>query len=188
MTRWSSIALQWALMTAVSTLLFVGFFNLNGLLFAQFEHVERINWVFLPAGFRVLLVLTMDVPAALGIALATLWINRELLAEQWLPMACIGLASGFGPWLVKLWMQWRGVLHRDLLHLSSTSLLQYVLVYAAVNAIVHQALFWWFALHDSQPWLDVWPMFFGDLAGALIVLYTVKLGLSWVKNRLHPKD
>ena len=188
MTRWPSIAVQWSLMTFVSTVLFTGFYHLNGWLFTQLEHVERINWVFLPAGFRVLLVLTMDLPAALGIALATLWINRDILGEQWWPMVCIGLASGFGPWVVKLWMQWRGMLDRDLLHLNSASLLQYVLVYAAVNAVAHQALFWGFALHNSQPWLDVWPMFFGDLAGALIVLYTVKLGVAWVKNRLDPED
>lgn len=187
MNRWLSVLLQWALMALVSAFLFVELFKLNGLLFSQLAHMKRINWLFLPAGIRVLLVLTMDVPAALGIALATLWLNRELLSEQLLPLVCIGLVSGFGPWLVKSWMQARGLLDRDLLHLNTANLLHFVLVYSAVNAVLHQLLFWGFSMHDSKPWLDVWPMFFGDLAGAMIVLYVFKLGLSWYHHRAQPK-
>lgn len=183
MKHWLTVGLQWALMTLFSAFLFVQFFELNAFLFHTFEHVQGVNWVFLPAGFRVLLVLVMDVPAALGIGLATLWLNREILGEQLLPLTCIALASGFGPWLVKFWMQWRGLLDRELQHLSSASLLQFVLIYAAINAVAHQLLFWVFSMHNSQPWLDIWPMFFGDLAGALIVLYSFKLGLDWIKSR-----
>ena len=182
--RWS-VGVQWALMVLVSAFLFVSFFHLNDWLFESLEYVKGVNWVFLPAGFRVLLVLALGIPGALGIALGTFWLDTHAAAPpppaEVMLLTC--LASGFGPWLVKFWMQWRGLLDRELRHLSSASLLQFVLIYAAINAVAHQLLFWVFSMHNSQPWLDIWPMFFGDLAGALIVLYSFKLGLDWIKSR-----
>ena len=181
MSRWTSIALQWALMVLLSAFLFAQFFRLNDQLFGFAQHTQDINWIFLPAGFRVLLVLVLDIPGALGIAVAGLWLNIDRLDHTTLPfILATGLVSGFGPWCVKYIMQKRGLLGPDLTHLSSSSLLQFVLFYAAVNAISHQLIFWGFSPESSRPWVDVWPMFVGDLTGALLVLYAFKLGLPWL--------
>ena len=52
-------AAEIAVMVALSALLYVTFFRLNDLVFSGFEHIPGVNWVFLPAGFRVLLVLSL---------------------------------------------------------------------------------------------------------------------------------
>ena len=183
MIRWSSFAIQWALMVLISAFLFAEFFRLNEHLFGFLQHNHDINWIFLPAGFRVLLVLVLGVPGALGIGAASLWLNIERLDNTTLPfILATGLASGFGPWCVKHFMQKRGLLSPDLADISSSSLLQFVLLYAAFNAICHQLIFWGFSPESSRPWLDVWPMFVGDLVGALAVLYTFKLSLPWLRG------
>ena len=62
----------------LSAFLFVSFFELNDWLFDFFEYSEGINWVFLPAGFRILLVLVLGLPGALGIILGTWFIASKL--------------------------------------------------------------------------------------------------------------
>jgi hypothetical protein len=179
--------LQRALMALVSALLFVGLFRLNDWLFASLEHIKGVNWVFLPGGFRVLLVLVLGWPGALGIALGTLWLDgqSDVQSPLW-HMALTALASGFGPWLVKRWLERRGDLSPDLQQLTSASLLHFVLVYAAFNALAHQTIAWFFEQSRHQVWIHVWPMFTGDLLGAIIVLYTLKLSLPWLKNLVRP--
>lgn len=186
MTRWSSWVAEWALMVLISALLFVEFFRLNEFLFLALEHAHGISWVFLPAGFRVLLVLILGLPGAIGIAVGTVWLNFDPAGQTlWGASLAMAMASGFGPWLVKRWMEERGWLCRELTGMTSASLLHFVLVYAAVNAISHQGIFWGFAIGDSRPWIDVWPMFIGDMVGALIVLYTFKLCLPWLRQWLR---
>jgi hypothetical protein len=185
--RWS-VGVQWALMVLVSAFLFVCFFRLNDWLFDSLEYVKGVNWVFLPAGFRVLLVLALGIPGALGIAVGTFWLDMQRTtppAAEVMLLTC--LASGFGPWLVKFWMERRGLLGQDLAQLTSSRLLQFVVAYAAVNAVAHQSIHWFFEQDLLQPWINVWPMFTGDLLGAVIVLYTFKLSLPWLKATLRAK-
>ncbi len=175
--------LQWVLMVLLSALLFACFFRLNDWLFDWLEYVKGVNWVFLPAGFRVLLVLAMGIPGALGIAVATLWLDTQGTSpppSEVMLLTC--LASGFGPWLVKFGMERLGLLGQNLAELTSARLLQFVLLYAAFNAICHQLIFWGFSPESSRLWLDLWPMFVGDLTGALVVLYTFKLSLPWLRS------
>ncbi len=176
--------LQWVLMVLLSALLFACFFRLNDWLFDWLEYVKGVNWVFLPAGFRVLLVLAMGIPGALGIALATLWLDTQGTSpppSKVMLLTC--LASGFGPWLVKFGMERLGLLGQNLAELTSARLLQFVLLYAAVNAFAHQSIHWFFGQENLQPWINLWPMFTGDLLGAVIVLYSFKLSLPWIKAR-----
>jgi hypothetical protein len=66
MSSFIGSSLQKTALTLLSAVLFVGFFELNDLIFYSFEHKEGINWLFLPAGFRVILVLVLGLPGALG--------------------------------------------------------------------------------------------------------------------------
>lgn len=176
---------QWALMIAVSAFLFVGFFRLNDLLFMAFEYARGINWIFLPAGFRVLLVLVLGWPGALGIVGGTFWLDQERLHEPsgWIAVLLTGLASGFGPWVIKHWMESRGWLDVHLRDISAQRLLNFVLLYAVFNSVSHQLIRWYLLHIDSKPWLDVWPMFVGDALGALVVLYGMKYVLTWLSQR-----
>lgn len=183
-----SVWIQWALMVLVSAFLFVGFFQLNDWLFDWLEYVKGVNWIFLPAGFRVLLVLAMGIPGALGICLGTLWLDAHSANPPATEMMVLtSLASGFGPWLVKFWMERRGWLAQDLRQLTSARLLHFVVVYAALNAIAHQSIKWLFGHQLVEVWINLLPMFTGDVIGAIIVLYTFKLSLPWLKATLQTK-
>lgn len=187
MSRSPSPVLEWALMVLISAFLFVEFFKLNDYLFDFLEHAQGINWVFLPAGFRVLLVLVLGLPGAAGIALGSYWLNLETYGSDGLiPNAAICLASGFGPWIVKYAMEKQGHLDHQLNNISSSKLLQFVLFYAALNAVAHQAIYWGFGISHSKPWIDVWPMFIGDTLGAMIILYLFKLSLPWLRSLVRP--
>jgi hypothetical protein len=188
MKRSLGVLSQWLLMTAASAFLFIQFFRLNAWLFSWLEHAQGINWVFLPAGFRVLLVLGMGLPGAVGIFCGNLWLDAENTdAQDWLSVLLIAAASGFGPWAVKFWMESRQLLDRHLHHITASRLLHFVLVYAVVNAVLHQIIRWSFDLSNSKPWLDVWPMFVGDVMGALAILYTVKFSLTWLRQRANKR-
>lgn len=174
---------EWALMLVISGCLFVGFFRLNELLFASLAHAQNIHWIFLPAGFRVLLVLILGLPGALGIVLGNLWLDQaHLLTGNTLPVMLAALVSGLGPWGVRQWMISNGLLDRQLQHITAAHLIHFVLIYAAVNAVFNQFIRWNFQLSDSVPWVDIWPMFVGDVVGALAVLYVFRLSLPWLKT------
>lgn len=180
-------SLEISAMVLVSAMLFVELYRVNDWLFGNLEFTDGVNWIFLPAGFRVLLVLVMGLPGAVGIFLGNLWLDRQdLYVEPLLPIVAAGMASGFGPWLVRWWMQRRGLIDAQLQRITSAHLLQFVLLYAAFNALSHQLIHWGFHTPNTVPWVDVWPMFFGDLVGALLVLYAFKLVLmGWQALRLH---
>lgn len=171
-------AAEIAVMVALSALLYVTFFRLNDLVFSDFEHIPGVNWVFLPAGFRVLLVLGMGLPGAAGILLGNCWLDRSAFSEDtiWLILSTAAV-SGFTPWCVKWVMEKKHLLSTHLQQLSAQGLLRFVLAYAVLNALAHQFVWWAFHKTGSSAWVDVWPMFVGDAIGALLILYSLKLML-----------
>jgi len=180
------VLVQSALLSLTAALLFVVLFRLNDFLFSFLQHAPGVNWVFLPGGFRVMLVLILGLPGAFGIAVGTLWLNlqgQELLPTGQMVLTC--LASGFSPWFVKVWMHKRHQLDSDLQKLSAVTLLHFVALYAVLNAISHQSIRWFFIGTQSRIWLDVWPMFIGDVIGAVVVLYALKLSLPSLRRLLQ---
>jgi hypothetical protein len=74
-------------------------------------------------------------------------------------------------------MEKKRLLPKQLQKLSAQSLLQFVLAYAAANALTHHLVWWALERPGSDPLVDTWPMFVGDAIGALVILYTLKLML-----------
>ncbi len=179
-------ALETAALILISALLFVAFFDVNDWVFANLQYRQGVNWIFLPAGFRVALVLVMGLPASMGIMLGTWFLDREgIQAGQSSIILLNGVVSGFTPWIIMKVMERRGQFGAQLTLLNSTQLLNFTLIYAAGNAFLHQ-LGWWLTDHASvNPWLDIWPMFVGDAVGALIMLYAFKGLLGIVKPSVH---
>jgi hypothetical protein len=174
--------LETAALTLISALLFTAFFDINGWVFASMEYREGVNWIFLPAGFRVVLVLMMGLPASMGIMLGTWFLDRTGFEAGRSSLILLnGVVSGFTPWIIMKVMEHRGKFGTQLAQLNSTQLLNFTLIYAAGNAFLHQ-LGWWLLDHARvNPWVDIWPMFIGDAVGALIMLYAFKGLLGIVK-------
>ncbi len=169
-------------LTLISAVLFVGFFQLNEWLFSMFEHSKGINWVFLPAGFRVILVLVLGLPGALGLMLGSWFIDWELIQGQNTLLGLLnGVAGGLTPWLVLKYLHKQKWLGQQLQALNAAQLLNLTLVSSAASALTHQIIWWLLDRPNMNIWVDVWPMFFGNVLGALLMLYSFKFVLDRVR-------
>jgi hypothetical protein len=182
--------IETAALALISAVLFVGFFHVNNWVFSGLEYRDGVNWVFLPAGFRVILVLVMGLPASIGIMLGTWFIDREMITGHLATMTLLnGIVSGFTPWLVHKACENYGHMGNQLQRLTSHQLLNFTLMYAAANAIAHHVSWWFFQRADVNIWVDVWPMFVGDTIGALLMLYGFKFALNkaslWLPHLRH---
>lgn len=176
--------LQKTALTLVSAVLFVGFFRFNGWLFSNFEHSQGVNWVFLPAGFRVILVLVLGLPGAWGLMLGGWFIDWDVIEgpSPWIGLMN-GVAGGLTPWLVMKYLHKQQWLGEQLQTLTAVQLLNLTLMSAAASAVSHQLVWLLLDRPNLNVWVDVWPMFFGNLTGALLMLYSFK----FVLDRLRVK-
>jgi len=184
MTSVMALAVQQTALTFLSAVLFVGFFELNSLMFQAFEHREGINWVFLPAGCRVILVLLLGLPGALGLMLGDWFLSEHLVSERThLQMLLDGVASGLTPWLVMKLLQKQQWLSEQLQDLSTLQLLNLTLATSAATAMAHQLFWLWLDKPQANLWLDIWPMFIGNVTGALLMLYGFKFTLDRMRGQ-----
>ncbi len=75
-----------------------------------------------------------------------------------------------------MWLlRWRGVIAEGLQGLTGAALMQFALIYALLNALIHQISWWAFQREGSLLMVDIWPMLVGDLLGSMAFLYFCKL-------------
>lgn len=173
--------LETAALTLSSAVLFVGFFHFNGWLFAELAYSQGINWVFLPAGFRIVLVLILGLPGAAGITLGTWFLGQDAASSDVELVFLNGIVSGITPFLV-MKVLGKGQRTSGLLQSMTTQrLLNFTLIFAAANSVTHHVVWLLMARADVNIWVDVWPMFIGDAIGALLMLYGFKLLLTQIK-------
>ncbi len=171
-------------LTLISAVLFVGFFQLNKWAFSIFEYSEGISWVFLPAGFRVILVLVMGLPGALGLMLGSWFIDRELFTQSGATLAFLnGVVGGITPWLVMRYLTHRQWLGPQLQSLNVLQLLNMTLIFAAASALTLQMVWLLLERPHLNIWVDIWPMFVGNALGALLMLYGFKFVLDRVRRK-----
>ena len=161
---------------AISATLYFGFFHLNDWLFKAFELHGGANWIFLPAGLRLMCTLVFGVDGAIGLLLAALLIIHSNLGID--PVTGIGAAliSSGAPYLVYLGAL-RAGLPVTLDKLSAAKLSSLALIYALASSGLHS---FWFALRGFYPnFLHNWiTMFIGDLLGTLIMIYAMKVVMA----------
>ena len=172
-------------LSLVGAALFAGFFRLNELIFSALEHSQGVNWIFLPAGFRVILVLTMGLPGAIGLMLGSWYIDSaSMTATTWFFPFINGVVSGLTPWLVMKYLIRQGWLAPQLGQMTASRLLQMTIIFSAASAMSDQLVWWSLEKPDANIWVDVWPMFVGNALGALLMLY----GMKFVIDRLHQRQ
>lgn len=175
-------SLETTALTLGSAVLFVSFFHLNGWLFADLAYREGVNWVFLPAGFRVILVLILGLQGAAGIMLGTWYLDQGSLDTNLWLVLLNGVVSGFTPFLVMKVLGKGQRTERLLQDMTTQRLLNFTLIFAAASAVAHHLVWLLLERADVNIWIDVWPMFIGDAIGALLMLYLFKLLLSKIKT------
>ncbi len=166
---------------AISALLYFSFFWVNEWLFDMTALHDGANWIFLPAGLRLLCTLIFAGEGAIGLLLASVVI-------VYLRINSMDQLTGLGAAMISAgapYLAYRTALKfgmpASLEKLSAAGLGILALVYALLTSFLHSL---WFALRGFFPdLLHGWSaMFIGDLVGTLIMVYLLKMVMAIVRS------
>ena len=150
-------------------------FKLNLMLFDSLEFSQGVNWIFLPSGLRMLLVLVLLHSSAIGIALASCYINYMMgSTDQHVFNIVTALISGFAPLIARQICVDYLQLGTSLNNLTSKSLFQLSVVFAVISGVLHQVWFFW--NHATENFVvNSFVMSVGDWVGTVLVLATASV-------------
>jgi hypothetical protein len=177
----SKLSLQVSLCCA-TIVLFLSAIALNELLFTRLEFARGINWIYLPAGIKLLSLLLFAEAGGVGILIAS-WIIcfGYFFPDDPLRSFVGGILAALAPYLVYRFILASNKGDASLAGLSAPRLLFYALAFSIASPGLHHI---WFALQGSSD--DLWRSFLvmagGDLSGTLIVLYTAKAILTLARR------
>ena len=172
------------LFVAISAIAWCAFVPLYALVFSWTEYVSGINWIYLPHGLRMMLVLLFGVAGALGFSIGAQilrWFDLDGLTQDpliHLPIAFVpGLAAYCAAWLtIRAWPG-RGLLPRigeGIPDIDGRRLILLAFVSAILNSAGHASVRVIYG-HEQQPINDDFLMMFvGVFFGALLLLYGLK--------------
>jgi len=169
---------------AVTTIVFIGLNWVNELVFGHLEQSNGINWVFIPAGIRLLSTLLFGLAGFEGLLLAGIYLNFYHFHFQSDFRAWSGaLAGAGGPYLAYLFAKHWFDLGPRLKGLSAPRLLFTGVLCGFMSPVFHHAFMW--VLTGLVDWTALAVMIIGDIAGILIVLFTVKCMIA-LTDRYRP--
>lgn len=146
---------------------------LNELLFLNLEHGNGINWVFLPAGIRLLGTLLFGFAGFVGLLLVSLYLNFHHFAFQDESRAIYGaVAAAGGPYLSYLFAKHWFDLRPRLVNLTAHRLLFTGVLCGIMSPAFHHAFMW--VQTGLVDWFALMAMITGDVLGILIVLFFAK--------------
>jgi hypothetical protein len=179
----ATLRLQFAYVLATIAL-FLGTLAINEGLFKQLEFLPGINWVYLPAGMRLLCTLLFAEAGAVGLLVVSWAVSFLLFFPQEFDRAFWGGILGtVAPYGVYLAARHGWGLQASLANLTPRRLLVLCVAYAVASPLLHHV---YFALRGQQDlWRSFLAMFVGDLSGTLLVIYAVK-GLLALAPRPRP--
>lgn len=162
--------------------LFFGMLVLNDWLFRHLEFAPGINWVYLPAGMRLLATLLFREAGAIGLLVVSWLVSFIWFFPHDFTRAFMGgIIAALAPYLVYRLAQYLYGLHTSLANLTPRRLLLLCVAYSFASPLLHHV---WFAIQGQDDLLRGFAvMFVGDLAGTLIVIYAMKLVLALLPRR-----
>lgn len=166
----------------VTMALFLAMLWINEQLFRRLEFAPGINWVYLPAGVRLLCTLLFAEAGAIGLLIVSWLVSFLILFPDDPERAFVGgIVAALAPWLVYRGASRAWGLQASLRNLTPARLLLLALVYSIASPLLHHL---WFAWKGQDNLLHGFiVMFAGDLAGTLVVLYGIKSLLALLPQR-----
>lgn len=152
---------------------FLGLNWINELLFIGFEQSNGINWVFLPAGIRLLATLLFGFAGFVGLLLASLYLNfQHFVFADPFRMVYGAVAGAGGPYLAYLFAKHWFDLGPRLRNLTAQRLLVTGVLCAIMSPALHHAFIW--VQTGLVDWIALGAMMAGDMVGILVVLCIAK--------------
>ena len=172
-----------AAMVLATVLLFSGLLAVNEWLFRWAEFAPGINYLYLPAGMRLLCTLLFAEAGAVGLLLVSWGVSfLVLFPGQFDRPFWGGLIAAVAPYAVYRLARWRYGLHASLANLTPRRLLVLVLAYSLASPLLHHLYFAWNGQSDLLR--GFLAMFTGDLLGTLVVIYGIRALLSLLHRPL----
>lgn len=168
---------------AISALVYTPLFYVNNWLTSELTFSLGVNWIYLPAGLRLFLILIFGLSGAIGIAVSSFLISYYGVFSQDLSTCIgIGLISGFAPYLAGLLVLKNIELAPDLSDLNISKLLLCILVFAVLSAGAHQLWFVISGFEDAGTLNHFLVMFIGDVLGSILLIAVIKYCLDSLKK------
>lgn len=163
------------------------------LLFSWTEYVSGINWLYLPHGLRMMLVLLFGVAGAFGFTIGAQllrWVDLDGITANPLidlPVMFVPAIAAYGAALLTL-REWpgKGLLPRigqGIPAIDGRRLILLAFVSAILNSAGHTAVHAIYGIEQQLIDDDFLIMFIGDFFGALLLLYAVKRLIVFIENR-----
>ena len=162
------------------------FFQLNEWLFDSLELHSGANWIYLPAGLRLLSTLLLGGRGAIGLFLASLAVFAVNFAQiDFITMLIASVISAVMPYLAYRTALNFGM-NPSLENLSAKALFALTFLYALLSSSTLS--FWYWIRGTSTDFFSTLSvMFIGDLIGTLIIIYAIKFALMII-DRLPKKE
>jgi hypothetical protein len=161
--------------------MFIAALWINDELFRRLEFLPGINWVYMPAGVRLVATLLFGEAGAVGLLLISWWVSFRYFFPQDFTRAFVGgILATVAPYGVYLLAQRVMGLRTSLVNLTPAKLLVCALACSLANPLLHHI---WFYVHGQREGLvsGFLVMFAGDFSGTLIVLYAGKWLASFLQ-------
>lgn len=157
----------------ITIIAFLGLNWINELLFLWLEQSSGINWVFLPAGIRLLATLLFGFAGFVSLLLAGFYLNFQHFAFTDEARAVYGAVAGAGgPYLAYLFAKHWFELGPRLKNLTAGRLLFTGVLCGVMSPAFHHAFMW--VQTGVVDWTALAAMMVGDIVGILVVLYIAK--------------
>lgn len=166
-------------MVAATIVIFLFMLLLNEFIFVNSEFIRGVNWIYLPAGARLLCTLLFGGAGAIGILIAS-WLScvYYFFPDDFIRSVVGTLISAGAPYMIYLFARRHFGLKRSLSNLTAKPLIICVVAFALANS----------GLHHLWTWLQGQPvninsllvMFIGDINGCVLMLYGMKLVLHLI--------
>jgi len=167
-----------AMMILATIVMFLAALAVNELFLLRFEFGPGINWIYLPAGVRLLSTLLFAEAGAIGLLIVSWGVSFFLFFPND-PMRAFagGILATISPYLVYLGMRRYGGLDAGLTRLTTGRLLFAALAYSIASPLLHHL---WFFFYEGKRELvhSFLAMAIGDFCGTITVLYMAKFLLA----------
>lgn len=159
--------------------MFVGTIAINEWLFRFLEFEAGINWVYLPAGIRLISMLIFAEAGAVGLLLASWGVSFLIFFPGNFERAFMGgIVATAAPYLVYKLARHSYGLDASLSNLTPRRLLACVVAYSFSSPVLHHIYFLIESHGDLSVLSGLLPMIVGDLIGTLVVVYALKFAVD----------